>query len=98
MIFIEFLFAPTDYKKVLQERKNKAEKAGLIQELMQDTLEDVGQEKNVESEAEEEVQRVLDELTADVVLPNAATGVGGKQKQGDQQTAAASKVAQKQHM
>ncbi|CAG9462901.1 unnamed protein product [Pedinophyceae sp. YPF-701] len=46
-------------------------KAGLIEEMVGGTMEDVFEDDGIEEEAEEEVNKVLEELAVDMAMPNA---------------------------
>ncbi|KAG8194898.1 hypothetical protein JTE90_029189 [Oedothorax gibbosus] len=50
--------------KTMQEMSKEMMKAGIIEEMMEDTFEGLGDEEELEEEAQEEVDKVLWELTA----------------------------------
>lgn len=64
----------------MRELARQMEKAGFIQEIMEDTLNAGGED--LEAEANEEVDKVFEELTADIVLPSNAEKQGTKQGAG----------------
>jgi charged multivesicular body protein 3 len=62
----------------MREMARQMEKAGFIQEMIGETLD--GQTADLEDAADEEVERVLEELTAGLVLPDAAKNKLEKEK------------------
>jgi division protein CdvB (Snf7/Vps24/ESCRT-III family) len=62
----------------MREMARQMEKAGFIQEIIGETLD--GQTADLEDAADEEVERVLEELTAGLVLPDAAKNKLEKEK------------------
>ncbi len=74
----------------MRELARQMEKAGYIQEIVAESIDS----KDVEEEADEEVDRVLAELTANLNLPNASKTklTAAEQQKIDQQQKA--KIAQ----
>lgn len=68
MVAMNNLVSVPQVAGVMREMGRQMEKAGFIQELVEETLQDDA----IDDEADEEVNRVFEELTADLNLPSAA--------------------------